>query len=324
VRAARVAGAVAVATAIAVSLLTIPHAEASAGTPTVAWGTSGLGNLNELQALERKVGRKSAVARQYVNWDTTFPSRYDTWLRDTGHTPVLSIRAARGGHNMRYTDIINASPGSALYGDMARWGDRLKAFHATIYVDFNHEPEADAARTNGSAAQFVAAYRKFMTVIRQRGATNVRRMWVMTANSFRVSSSDPRAAAKYYPGDAYVDAFGADAFNNYRCDNNKVGWTSLAQRIDGFRQFGAKHAGKSLWLPEYGSTEDPANHGRKAQWISDARALLKQPAYHQFRGALYFDAQRAGKGCKWYVDSTAASLHAYSAMGHDVYFTARG
>ena len=34
----------------------------------------------------------------------------------------------------------------------------------------------------------------------------------MTANSFRVKLSDPRAASRYFPGDAYVDAIGADAF----------------------------------------------------------------------------------------------------------------
>jgi len=270
------------------------------------------------------VGRKSAVARVYLDWNSTFPSSYTTWLRDTGHLELISVRANNGHGNIRYQDIINARPGSALYTNMVTWGDRLKAFHAPVIVAFNHEPEALAAATNGSASEFAAAYRKFMTIIRQRGASNVIRMWIMTANSFRVKSSDPRAASRYYPGDADVDAFGADAFNNYGCDNNTMGWTTLAQRIDGFRHFGAAHPGKQLWLPEYGSTEDPHDSSRKAQWIDQAHALFEQAGYGQFRGVLYFDLERSGTGCRWFVNSTQKSLAAYSAMGHDVYYTANG
>jgi hypothetical protein len=324
----RLAGLIVAGTA-AVSLLAAPAltsgASAASSTTTtghtMVFGTSGLGNRTDLENLEARVGRKMAIARVYVSWDTPFPTSYHTWLKASGHTSMISILPRmRNNTPVHWRTIANAQPGSAVYAQIAGWADRIKAYGVKTYVAFNHEPESKWNTDQGNSADFVAAFQKFVTVFRQRGATNAIPTWIMTAFSFRSKPADSRAAAHWYPGDAYVGAMGADAYNNYRCDGNTLGWTTLASRIEAFRQFGLAHPGKDLWLPEYGSTEDPANHAHKAQWITDVENLFKQPGYQQFRGALYFDKLRAGTTCEWYVDSTPASLTAYTAMAHDPFY----
>jgi hypothetical protein len=309
-----------------ISAVAIPTANASTTAPhTVAFGTSGLSNKTVFQDLETKVGRSMAVARVYVNWDTTFPNPYHKWLHDTGHVPMLSVLSRTdAGVDVPWRTVADAQPGSAAYNQLVTWATRIKAWGGKVYVAFNHEPESKWNTSLGTSADFVAAYQKFVTVLRAQGATNAIPTWIMTAFSFQVKATDARAAAKWYPGDAYVDVLGADAYNSYMCDGNTGKWNTLASRITGFKAFGALHPTKPLWLPEYGSTEDPADAARKAQWITDAQNLFKSPGYEQFAGALYFDKYRTGTTCEWYVDSTPQALAAYTAMGQDAYYSGQG
>lgn len=122
---------------------------------------------------------------------------------------------------------------------------------------FHHEPEAAVNLGNGTAGDFIAAWRKVVTVLRQQGVTNAEYVWTMTDYSFWVQ--DRRRASLWYPGDAYVDHLGADAYNWYRCRPGvNTPWWSLQQIIEPFRQFGQAHPTKGLMLPEWASAEDPA------------------------------------------------------------------
>jgi hypothetical protein len=91
----------------------------------------------------------------------------------------------------------------------------------------------------------------------------------------------PRTRPSTAPGDAWVDNVAVDAFNIYcRTKSGSFAnpWRSLATRLDPFIQFVAGHPGPDLVVAEWGSSEDPNNPGRKAQWIADAQTMFKQPA----------------------------------------------
>jgi hypothetical protein len=296
--------------------------------PTLIWGAFAKprGNENYIQShqnLEAQIGRQLAAVREYLLWDEPFPSEYHTWLRDTGRLPLFSVKPQRlNGSRVLWRDIANAAPGSAVYNQIVLWADRMKAFAEPVYFTFNHEPEASASTPNGTDAEFIAAWRKVITVFRDRGVTNAKYMWIMTGYSFHVPPSDSRQASKWYPGDAYVDALGADEYNAYTCRvDSDAPWKSLASEIEPFRRFGLNHPAKEMWLAEYGSFEDPQNPGRKAQWINDARAAFKSDLYSQFRGILYFHANRPGTPCVWWIDSSPSALSAWAAMGQDVFYT---
>ena len=93
-----------------------------------------------------------------------------------------------------------------------------------------------------------------------RGVTNAKFIWIMTDYAFWVGSQARNDATKWFPGDAYLDAMGVDAYNWYNCRTGiSTAWKSLEQIIQPFRDFGANHPDKELWLTEWASTEDPAN-----------------------------------------------------------------
>lgn len=289
------------------------------------WGIGGVNSRTEVQALESKVGRSFGAVRVFLLWDAPFPTSYHTWLAQTGRTPLISLRAQRGNDALvSWQAIADAAPGSSLHTQLTAWADRIKAYGVPVRFTFNHEPEAKDSAGNGTAAAYLAAWRKVVTLFRARGVTNARYLWIMTANAFRVGSGDRRFAAKWYPGDAYVDELGADVYNDYTCRSDSDSpWYALTTEIEKFRQFGAAKPGKPMWLAEWASTDDPADAGRKARWIAEAREALKAPAYDQVVGLLYFHKFRPGTPCTWYVDSTPASLTAFAGMGADPAYSGR-
>jgi hypothetical protein len=302
---------------------------AYASRPDMIWGAfarpRGSENMQTaLEKVEASAGRKVAAARVYLLWDSAIGS-YQKWLASTGRTPVISVNSMRhGGAKVGWRSIASASPTSALGKEIAGWADKIKSLNAPVYFTFNHEPEAAGSSGRGTSADFIAAWRKIVTVFRQRGVTNAKYLWIMTGWAYATRSSDARYAAKWYPGDGYVDAMGSDEYNDYTCrTDHKADWRPLGQEIEPFRQFGLAHPGKELWLPEFGSVEDRAVPGRKGQWMNDVRATFKDPKYSQFRGLVYFSALREGTPCSWWLDSSSSSMSNFGAMGRDVFYTAK-
>lgn len=300
-------------------------AAAAAQPAPMVWGIGGVKDRASVESLEAQVGRPFGAVRVFLLWDAAFPTSYHRWLASTGRTPLVSLRAQRGNESLvSWQAIADAAPGSALRNQLDQWADRIKAYAVPVQFSFNHEPEATDSAGNGTAAAYIAAWRKVVSVFRARGVTNATYQWIMTANAFRVASGDRRYAQKWYPGDAYLDAIGADVYNDYTCRSDSSSpWYSLTSEIERFRQFGAARPTKQLWLAEWASTDDPQDAGRKARWITEVREALKAPAYAQIRGLLYFHRYRPGTPCRWFVDSTPASTAAFRAMGADPFYSAR-
>lgn len=300
-------------------------APAGAAAAPKVWGIGGVNSRSEVQGLETKAGRPFGAVRVFLLWDAAFPTSYHTWLAQTGRTPLISLRAQRGdGTLVSWQAIADAAPGSTLHNQLTAWADRIKAYGVPVRFTFNHEPEAKDSAGNGTQAAYIAAWRKVVTIFRARGVTNARYLWIMTANAFRVGSTDRRLASKWYPGDAYVDELGTDVYNDYTCRSTSDSpWYPLTTEIEKFRQFGATKPTKPMWLAEWASTDDPAAAGRKAEWIGQAAAALQAPEYDQVIGVLYFHKFRPGTPCTWYVDSTPASMTAFAGMGADPAYSGR-
>jgi len=270
---------------------------------------------------EATAGRKYDVVREFLQWNSPFPDSFHTMLRDTGRTLILSVKSKRtSGSIILWQSIIDAQPGSTLYTDIERWADRIRDYGVPIYFTFNHEPESKASSTMGDATQFIAVWRKFHDIFEARGATNAKFMWITTDYAFMVGSTARNYGPKWYPGDDYVDAMGIDAYNWYTCRTGiDTPWWSLEQIIRPFRDFGALHPTKELWLTEWASTEDPANPNRKAQWYAAAQALFKRSDYAQFVGISYFDAL-GPDNCRWYPDSSTPSATGFRTMATDPFY----
>jgi hypothetical protein len=314
--------------ALAMAMLTLAGGQQSASadenTPTLMFGAyvaarNGLSIQASVQAMEARLGRPLAAVRVFDVWDQPFPSSYDLWLRDTGHTLFFSVDAVRT-NNVRipWRSLADSQPGSALYNEIVGWANRIKAFGAHIYFTFNHEPEEKAGTVAGTAADFIDAWRKIVTVFRAQGVTNAEYTWIMTDYAFW--RTDGGRASLWYPGDAYVDNIASDAYNWYNCRpgiNNQ--WRSLSWIAGWMRDFGAAHPDKGLFLTEFASHEDTSTPGRKASWINDVQQLFKQPGWEQFQGILYYH-QSHKPTCLFWLDSSTTSMAAITALANDPFF----
>ncbi len=298
--------------------------------PHLQWGAyarpRGSENLQSaLQKLETKAGRTVGASRVYKLWDGGVGT-YEKWLVSTGREPLISVKPQNGnGSAISWNAIANAPTGSTLRNQINGWADKIKSLGGPVYFTFNHEPEAAASNKYGTSPDFIRAWRKIVDVFRQRGVTNAKFLWIMTGWAFNVNGGDKRAAAKWYPGDSYVDALGSDEYNEYTCRaDHKASWRDLGAEIETFRQFGLQHPSEELWLPEFGSFEDSASPGRKAAWMNTVRTMFKSSKYAQFRGIVYFHAIRVGTPCVWWLDSSSSATSAWAAMGKDAFYTKRG
>ncbi|HJW60938.1 MAG TPA: glycosyl hydrolase, partial [Actinomycetota bacterium] len=195
--------------------------------PTVLFGARPEpGTQQGTTALEGKIGRRLATVRVYYDWDSPFPDTDVNWFNANGYTLLLSVKSERRNHSfVQWRDIANAQPGSTLHNDIVRWADRVRSLGNHVYFTFNHEPET-TLNSSGTGADFIAAWRKVITVFRERGVTNADYLWIMTAFSFK--AKDRRRAIDWYPGDAYLDHIGADAYNWYNCrPGTSNPWNSL-------------------------------------------------------------------------------------------------
>ena len=281
------------------------------------------GDAEPLAAAETEIGRSVDFVRLFSTWDDAFPTDRDLNALD-GRNILLSVRPiADDGTRILWADIAAAQPGDPLHNDMVRWAQSIKPYQDQIWFTFNHEPEALSNIAHGDAAEFIDAWRAFMTVLDDEGVETLGRTWVSTSFAFQVLDDDRRAANTWYPGDEWVDVIAADAYNWHECrDEVTSPWIDLADLIEGFRRFGLEHPDQGLLLAEFGTVEDVEDPNRKAQWFADARATLNQPAYSQFIGASYFsvDDIRPGITCEWSFDSSPVSAAGFAALADDAAF----
>jgi hypothetical protein len=267
----------------------------------------------ESEERERETGRHLTGVRVFRRWDQPLIDADQRWAQKTGHTVFLSIKSRRADRSaVAWRELANAPAGSALAHDMLRQAAEIKRFGSLVYIAFNHEPDARASRSMGGPADFIAAWRRLVTTYRAAGVTNARYVWTMTDWAFG------RGAYSYYPGDAYVDDIAADVYNWYTCRGQGGPWKSLAELIEPQRRFGLRHPQQGLMLLEWGSVEDPARPGRKAQWIRDATRLFSGPAYRQYKAILHWDDRHsglmAGTSCDFDYRTSPSALAAWREM----------
>jgi hypothetical protein len=283
------------------------------------------GSLVEAQRrFERMIGRKLKATRVYLRWDSSFPNQHVEWLKRRNRTIVLSVRAVReDGSIVPWRSIADAEEGSEPYDTIVSWARRIRAFDKHIYLIFNHEPEAYFNDSLGSSSDFVDAWRKFVSVFRQEGTLNVSWTWTMTDWAFE--TTDERAADNWYPGDDVVDVIGADVYNFSACMSAGRPWDSFRSDLVHVRAWAKSHPSKPIVLPEWGTTSDPQDIGRKASWIRAARRLLKEPAWRRIKMVLYFQSiDPSAPGCELPVTVADGSAGALGAMAADPYFGRRG
>lgn len=261
---------------------------------------------NPLTTLETKIGRKFKGHRQYENWDGTWPNRsYDADVA-AGRIPFTVWNAQTRSGNAVLWSSIAAGRHDSLIRTRAQ---AVKAWGKTMYLGFHNEPERRTA--NGTAPQYVAAFRRIHNVFKNVGVTNVR--WVAgPLMSFTFSGYNGGADA-WYPGDSYVNFVGVNGYNWY--PGKPKPWRSFREIFQKPYAFAVAH-NKPLTIYEYGVMEDTATPDpqRKAQWFRDALATAND--WPRLHAACYFHTGPPNKPYPWWIDSTSQSLQAFRELAN--------
>lgn len=269
-----------------------------------------------IERTEQDLGRRLGGVRLFRRWGTPLFDQDDVWAADGGRTLFLSIKARdETGRLIPFARIAQARPGWTLYDDMVEQARQLKEFGRPLYLTFNHEPDADVP--NGTAAEFVAAWRNWVSVLRAEGVQNVRFVWTTTA--FGYTRADDRAVPLFWPGEEWTDLIGVDAYNSYRCNSAQGAWVPPDTLLQPVMAFAAQHPRLPLVLMEWSSVEDPSAPGRKGTWFRQLAALLQRPEYRQVAGLLQWggDVEFAQNrpGCDFNYASSPLSAQAFRDVG---------
>jgi hypothetical protein len=231
----------------------------------------------------------------------------------SGSVPQAQMLTVSAG-GTPWRQVAAAAPGSTLYNQIVTWAQTIKARGGKIMVAYNHEPEGHDRLTLGTPADFINAYRHVETIFDQQGATNVMWTWQMTANAFAVNPSSDQYAAKWYPGDQWVDNVGADAYNWMGCGSSGGNnYRELQQIGDPVLAFARAH-GKLASFPEFASEAN----GNRTQWLANAHQYFVQNG-NILTAAFYFNRPptvAANAACKWPL-TTSAEYGALRAMAQD-------
>lgn len=245
---------------------------------------------------------------------------YDTAVRESGEqlgkhsyssfdkTPPTARMITVHAGNATFRQVANVQAGSTLHNNIVRWARTIKSRGAPVMLAYNHEPEAAGERRGtGTSAEFIAAWRRVVTIFRDQGVTNVEWTWQMTAWSFKAPSKDLRAAARWYPGNAYVDNIGADAYNWYTCGHGRGKWNQLEALGDPVLDF-ARARGKKASFPEFASHRGSS----RAAWLRTAGQYLEDNK-DVVTAAFYFNRPptvSSNSDCRWAL-STAGEWDAF-------------
>jgi hypothetical protein len=268
----------------------------------------GLGAYAQLVTLEGQIHRKMAIDLHYSSWQAPLASA--SVVDD-----IVAGRIALISWGCGATDAAVASGADdALLVSQAR---AVAALHAPVMIRWFWEMEYTGSNGGAQGRQhaaclgsagpsgYIAAWRHIVTVFRANGATNV--AWVFCPGSSSYGPNALRqgvAAASYYPGNAYVDWIGEDAYS-------RSTYTPFATLVSGLvHDYGA--AGKPLIVCETGA-EAPS----QAEYLSGIQSGLKATA-PAIRAIVYFDSH--GPLGSYVLDS--AGLDALRALGADPYFAA--
>jgi endoglucanase len=157
-----------------------------------------------------------------------------------------------------------------------------------------------------SAADFIKAWRRIVSIFRAEGASNAKFVWCVNWASM---GTLPGSVTVTYPGDAYVDYASIDGYNFGGKD-----WHSFDQI---FREPYAEIVARTrrpILIAEWASGE---TGGNKAAWIRAAFASIKADHYPQLAGLVWFNEAIAGQP-RWVIDSSAAAATAYRAAVRDL------
>ncbi|WP_168581721.1 malectin domain-containing carbohydrate-binding protein [Gephyromycinifex aptenodytis] len=220
---------------------------------------------------------------------TVFPSReswnnmQSTWFMDNERIPAGYKGTLDVGVPLWPNDgNLSTAAAGGYNAEWERLARNISARYPDAYIRLGWEmnlPSWKAAAYPNTADQWKQAYRQAVGAIR-KGGPNLRIAWVVNEGPGQTGTKD---AAIFYPGDAYVDYIGMDAYDwwpGYTTDANIARHRDEAYGWNHWLNFAKAH-GKKFVLPEWGiAPANSAGGGDNPKYINFVYNWLKQNQEH--------------------------------------------
>ncbi len=263
-------------------------------------------SLDSIDALESQIGTEAAVLNFFVSDWENFPTDRVRNAHSNGSIPLITLEFTRTLNGPGVQSILNGDRDQYLKDFAAG----AKAAGGTIWLRPLHEmngnwyPWCGAVGAN-TPAKTVAAWKHIHDVIYGEGATNVKFVWNVNANS--VPNTSANAIEKFWPGDDYVDFTSIDGYN---WGNRR--WSTPTRVFgDAYRRVSALSS-KPMFIAE---TACNPEGGDKAAWTADFFAQM-YARFPRIEGVCWFNVD---KEHDWRIDETPATLAAIQRVARTGY-----
>lgn len=249
------------------------------------------------ERFEHDAGKKVTFVNTGQNWGQ-FDTATMQKVIDGGAIPLVTMGITSG---VTMQEVAEGKQDTQIRA----WAKSAKAFAYPFM--FRPWREMNGAWYSwGRDPHFVEAWRHFHDVVEEEGATNVTWAWIVNT-IWADPGSDP---TPYYPGDAYVDWVGMDAYNWGRNAIQPDIWLSPEQAIDPTLEVLEEIApDKPVTLTEVASSEAG---GSKASWIRDFLGSYL-PNHPNIKAMIWFNWNilQGGLRYDWPIESSATAEQAF-------------
>jgi hypothetical protein len=237
-----------------------------------------------IDAVAQAAGRHPTIIEYFVKWTREFsPGTVRRCYRE-GALPLLTWEPwaglAQGSDQPRFALRRIADGDFDAY--LHRFAAAVAATRRTVVLRFAQEMNADwfpwsERRSGNQPGDFVRAWRHIHDVFTAQGARNV--LWLWSPNVLRGASGE---LAGFYPGDAYVDWVGLDAYG--------FGESTAGEVLDPTMSALGGVTGRPVLLAETGARSGP----QQAGWTASLFGWLR--AHPRVIGFVWFEHSVAEGG----------------------------
>jgi mannan endo-1,4-beta-mannosidase len=263
--------------------------------------------LASLAATEHSLGHKfEIVGGVYYTFDSVWAKHAHELLPAAGRQLMVSWMPQTDFGRLVLSDIP-AGKYDAHIDEMLRG---MRAFAGTVICRWGHEPNGNwypwsvACNDSGcsSPANYINAWRYIVNRERRMpGHSNVKWFWCPNGTDMPSASGRHYSLEQYWPGDAWVDLVGCDAFVE------PTAWEPFDSVFRKPYARVSRLSRKPFWVGEVGCHEPlRGQHGTKAAWFD---AMLNSTAFPNMRAICYFDYDaRSRKRADWRLNSSTSTF----------------